>query len=74
MDIYKTMPDNPSTGHQEDIMSIIYYSKYKMLFTGAHDGTIISWNFETKSRKNCLSDNDPTCTSKNFIEDGKSVD
>ena len=45
-----------------------------MIYTGGHDGSIIAWNFETGYSKYKLHDNDPSCTSKNYIEDSKSVD
>jgi hypothetical protein len=45
-----------------------------MLYTGGHDGSIIAWNFDSRSAKYKLHDNDKTCTSTNYIKDGKSVD
>lgn len=75
VDVTNTMPENPASGHQEDIMSVIHYpSKNDLIYTGAHDGTIIAWSMETKTKKYTLHENDPTCTSKDYIRDGKSVD
>jgi len=55
-------------------MSPVYYPKNNLIYTGGHDGTLIAWNFETKTRKHSLHENDPTCTSKDYLKDGKSVD
>jgi WD40 repeat protein len=56
-------------------MSAVYSGPaYGLIYTGAHDGTLIAWNFETGAGKYQLSDNDPTCTSANWIKDSKSVD
>ena len=48
-----------------------------LIYTGAHDGTLIAWNFETGAGKYQLSDNDPTCCHKDYWEGiklSKSVD
>jgi WD40 repeat protein len=55
-------------------MSCVYDHKYTLLYTGGHDGRLIAWNFETGYRKHSLHENDPTCTSKDYLKDGKSVD
>jgi len=55
-------------------MSAVYYPKNNLIYTGGHDGTLIAWNFETKTKKHALHENDPTCTSKEYLKDGKSVD
>jgi hypothetical protein len=34
-----------------------------LIYTGAHDGTLIAWNFETGAGKYDLSLNDPSCCS-----------
>lgn len=39
--------DQRDKGHKDDIMSACYCLKNQMIYTGAHDGTIIAWNFET---------------------------
>ena len=68
---------DPSSGHQDDIMSTVYYPKTQLIYTGGHDGTLIAWNFETGYRKHSLHENDntePFCTSENYLKDGKSVD
>jgi WD40 repeat protein len=55
-------------------MSAIYYSVNQIVYTGGHDGTLIAWNFETGYKKHSMHENDPTCTSKDHLMDGKSVD
>ena len=45
-----------------------------MVYTGGHDGTIMAWNFDTGYYKYVLHDKDPSCTSKDYIKEGKSVD
>lgn len=63
-----------SGGHGDDIMSSIYDVKQNLVFTGGHDGTLLAWHFETGFIKYYLHDMDPTCCSKNYIHDSKSVD
>ena len=36
-----------SSSHNDDIMSAIYDAGTNQIFTGAHDGTILAWHFET---------------------------
>jgi hypothetical protein len=57
-------------------MSAVYCLKNNLIYTGAHDGTLIAWNFETGYSKSQLDTHDPTCTSKTgtHIEESKSVD
>ena len=55
-------------------MSVVYCSENKLVYTGGHDGSIFAWNFETGYSKYQLDVNDPTCTSKDYIRDSKSVD
>ena len=59
-------------------MSAVYGGvSNNLVYTGAHDGTLIAWNFETGAGKYVLSDNDPECTSKDYmssIKESKSVD
>jgi len=55
-------------------MSTVYYYKTHIVYTGGHDGSLIAWNFETGYRKHSLHEDDPTCTSEKYLEDGKSVD
>ena len=45
-----------------------------LIYTGAHDGTLIAWSLDNGAGKYQLSDYDPTCTSKDYIKDSKSVD
>lgn len=61
-------------GHQDDIMSAVYSKKHGLLFTGGHDGTLFAWSFETGSIKKTLHEADPSCTSKDYIRQSKSVD
>ena len=61
-------------GHGDDIMSAIYDIKLNLVFTGGHDGTLLAWHFETGFVKFYLHEMDPTCCSKNYIEEAKSVD
>ena len=70
----KTLPQDPSSGHKDDIMSAVFYPRNNLVYTGGHDGTLIAWNFETGYRKHSLHENDPTCESSDPIKDGKSVD
>ena len=72
----KILPQNDQTGHKDDIMSAVYCLKNNLIYTGAHDGTLIAWNFETGYSKSYLHSHDPSCTSKEgkHIEESKSVD
>jgi hypothetical protein len=45
-----------------------------LIYTGAHDGTLIAWNLDNGAGKYQLSDYDKSCTSDNYIKDSKSVD
>jgi hypothetical protein len=60
----------------DDIMSAVYCLEKNLIYTGAHDGTLIAWNFETGYSKSYLHTLDPTCVSKDgkHIEESKSVD
>jgi WD40 repeat protein len=60
--------------HGDDIMSAIYDIKNNLIFTGGHDGTLLAWHFETGFIKYYLHEIDPTCCSKKYINDAKSVD
>lgn len=55
-------------------MSAIYDVKNNLIFTGGHDGTLLAWHFETGFIKFYLHEMDPTCCSKKYIHDAKSVD
>lgn len=55
-------------------MSAVYDFENKLVYTGGHDGTIFAWNRETATCKYQLHNADPTCTSKDYIRDSKSVD
>lgn len=55
-------------------MSVAYCPQNSLIYTGAHDGTLIAWSFETGYIKQYLHDFDPTCTAKDYIEQSKSVD
>jgi len=57
-------------------MSAVYCLKNNLIYTGAHNGTLIAWNFETGYSKSQLDTHDETCTSKagTHIEESKSVD
>lgn len=51
----------------------------QMIYTGGHDGSLISWNMETGSAKRYLHDKDPTCLAQSSdpclaIKESKSVD
>ena len=50
-----------------------------MIYTGGHDGSLISWSLETGSAKRQLHEKDPTCLSSNkdlnqAIKESKSVE
>ena len=45
-----------------------------MIFTGAHDGSLFAWHFETGFAKYTLHEKDPTCMSKDHVRDSKSLD
>jgi WD40 repeat protein len=50
-----------------------------MIYTGGHDGTLISWSMDTGSAKRQLHEKDPTCLAKNkelnqAIKESKSVE
>lgn len=56
-----------------------YKDNIQMIYTGGHDGTLISWSMETGSAKRYLHDKDSTCLSSNkdhnqAIKESKSVD
>ena len=70
----KILPQNGQLGHKDDIMSAIFCNFNDLIYTGGHDGTLIAWNFETGYIKHYLHEKDPTCTSEEYIKDGKSVD
>ena len=55
-------------------MSAAFCEENNLIYTGAHDGTLIGWSFETGYIKQYLHDLDPTCTCKDYIEQSKSVD
>ena len=61
-------------GHQDDIMSAVYDVESNLIYTGGHDGTIFAWSLDTGSIKRSLHNFDPTCISKDFINESKSVD
>lgn len=70
----KILPQNDQSGHADDIMSTTYCLDNNLIYTGSHDGTLIAWNFETGYIKYYLHSMDPTCTSKEYIKESKSVD
>ena len=70
----KILPQNDQTGHKDDIMSAVFCNSNNLIYTGGHDGTLIAWNFETGYSKHYLHEKDETCTSKDYIKEGKSVD
>ena len=73
----KILPQNDQMGHKDDIMSAVYCLKYNLIFTGAHDGTLIAWNFETGYMKSQLHLYDSTCLASvpgNHVKESKSVD
>jgi len=70
----KILPQNDQTGHKDDIMSAVFCNANNLIYTGGHDGTLIAWNFETGYSKHYLHEKDETCTSKDYIKEGKSVD
>ena len=63
----KLLPQTDQSGHQENIMSAAFCEENNLIDTGAHDGTLIGWSFETGYIKQYLHDLDPTCTSKDYI-------
>ena len=74
----KILPqNNQAIGHKDDIMSAVFGGmSNNLVYTGAHDGTIIAWNLDNGAGKYQLSDYDLDlpCTSKNYIKESKSVD
>jgi WD40 repeat protein len=60
--------------HKVDIMSCCYDYKNQFIFTGGHDGTLLAWHFETGFTKYQLHEEDPTCVSRDYVKDAKSVD
>lgn len=77
----KTLPQNKQQGHKADIMSCCcsFRENEQMIYTGGHDGSLISWNMETGSAKRYLHDKDPTCLAQSSdpclaIKESKSVD
>lgn len=67
---YNTTQDT----HTDDIMSAIYDQRNNLIFTGAHDGTLQAWHFETGFIKFYLHSQDKECTSTDYVREGKSVD
>ena len=45
-----------------------------MIYTGGHDGTLISWSMDTGSAKRYLHDKDPTCLASNTKDPSKPKD
>jgi len=72
--VIRDLPKEKSVQHAVDIMSCVYDLKTNLIFTGGHDGALLAWHFETSFRKHVLHDSDPTCMSKNYVSDSKSVD
>lgn len=77
----RTLPQNNQQAHNTDIMSCTCYYKdnVQMIYTGGHDGTLISWSMDTGSAKRYLHDKDPTCLASSkepnqAIRESKSVD
>jgi len=66
--------DAGQDGHKDDIMSACYDVKTNLIFTGAHDGTLLGWHFETGFVKYFFHELDKTMCSKDYIRDAKSVD
>jgi WD40 repeat protein len=60
--------------HKTDITSVCYYKKSNLIFTGAQDGTLYAWNFESKKMKFGLHENDPTCVQQGLNIQALSVD
>ena len=73
-DLPKENSSTNSLRHAVDIMSCVYDVKTNLIFTGGHDGALLAWHFETGFTKYVLHDSDPTCMSKNYVSDSKSVD
>jgi len=71
---HQSKSDPGIDGHRDDIMSATYDKKTNLIFTGAHDGTLLAWHFETGFVKYYLHELDKECTSQNYIKESKSVD
>ena len=70
----KKLPRSDQAGHKDDIISIAFSRIDNLIFTGAHDGSLLSWNFETGYIKAHLHENSADCMSANPALDGKSVE
>jgi WD40 repeat protein len=70
----KVLPREEKQGHSDDIMSCIYDPISKLIFTGAHDGTLLAWSFESGQIKHHLHFGDKEMTSKDYIAQSKSID
>jgi len=71
----KILPKPGHTGHSDDIICVLYCSREKVLVTGAHNGEIIVWLYETGFEKAFLHEVDPTCLpAANAAQEGKSVE
>ena len=71
----KVLPKPGHTGHRDDIICVLYCPKEKVLVTGAHNGEIIVWQYETGFEKAFLHEVDPTCLpAVNAAQEGKSVE
>ena len=55
-------------------MSLTYYKKGQLIFTGAHDGSLIAWTLENNQSKVFFHDLDKSCVSVDYVKDAKSVD
>lgn len=55
-------------------MSVAYSFQDNLIFTGAHDGSLIAWNFEAGNAKFYLHELDKSCLSTDPVMNSKSVD
>jgi len=55
-------------------MSLTYFKKGQLIFTGGHDGSLIAWSLENNQSKMFFHDVDRSCVSSAYIKDSKSVD
>ena len=66
--------DGDGDRHKDDINSLTFSRQDNLIFTGAHDGSLLAWNFETGQIKAHLHENAVDCMSTNPALDGKSID
>ena len=70
----KVLPQDGQQTHADDITQVCFAKKDNLLFTGAYDGSVIAWNYETGYMKSQLHELDPSMLALPDRLDLKSVE